>query len=100
MSRRTTILVLSVDEAQLLEASLPPAVAQPDAEVLVIDNACVDRTRTVCEELGVRVVGLRERVLVERVEQHRCPARRLGQRRGVGAGDRDAPGHRLDHDET
>lgn len=58
---RTTILVLSVDEAHLLEHSLPAAVAQPDAEVVVIDNACTDRTRTVCEEHGVRVIGLRER---------------------------------------
>lgn len=62
MSRRTTILVLSVDEADLLEHSLPAAVAQPDAEVVVVDNASTDRTRTVCEQLGVRVVGLRERV--------------------------------------
>ncbi|WP_205696645.1 glycosyltransferase family 2 protein [Conexibacter sp. SYSU D00693] len=61
-TRRTTILVLSVDEAPYLEHCLPAAVAQPDSEVVVIDNACTDRTRTVCEEHGVRVVGLRERV--------------------------------------
>ena len=31
--------MLSVDEAHLLERSLPAAVAQPDAEVVVVDNA-------------------------------------------------------------
>jgi GT2 family glycosyltransferase len=61
VSRSTTILVLSVDEADWLEVSLPAAVVQPGAEVVVIDNACTDRTRSVCEALGVRVVGLRER---------------------------------------
>jgi len=58
---RTTILVLSVDEAQLLEHCLPAAVAQPGAEVVVIDNACTDTTRTVAERHGARVVGLTER---------------------------------------
>ena len=58
----TTILVLSVDEAPLLERSLPAAVAQPDADVLVVDNACRDATRTVAERCGARVLGLRERV--------------------------------------
>src|ERR687889_979298 len=58
----TTILVLSVDEAPLLERSLPAAVAQPDADVLVVDNACRDATRSVAERSGARVLGLRERV--------------------------------------
>jgi GT2 family glycosyltransferase len=57
----TTILMLSVDEAHLLERSLPAAVAQPDAEVVVVDNACTDRTATVIEEHGARRVTLRER---------------------------------------
>jgi GT2 family glycosyltransferase len=57
----TTILVLSVDEAPLLERSLPVAVAQPDADVLVVDNACRDATRSVAERCGARVLGLRER---------------------------------------
>jgi GT2 family glycosyltransferase len=57
----TTILVLSVDEAPLLERSLPAAVAQPDADVLVVDNACRDATRSVAERCGARVLGLRER---------------------------------------
>jgi GT2 family glycosyltransferase len=57
----TTILMLSVDEAHLLERSLPAAAAQSDAEVVVVDNACTDRTATVCEERGARRVALRER---------------------------------------
>ena len=59
---RTTVLVLSVDEAPLLEHCLPAAVAQPGADVLVIDNACTDATRSVAERHGARVLGLRERV--------------------------------------
>jgi GT2 family glycosyltransferase len=58
----TTILVLSVDEAPLLESCLPAALAQPDARVLVIDNACTDGTVSLCERLGVEFVRLRERV--------------------------------------
>lgn len=59
---RTTILMLSVDEAQRLERSLPAAVAQPGADVVVIDNACEDATRAVAGVHGARVLGLRERV--------------------------------------
>jgi len=54
--------VLSVDEAPLLEHSLPAAAAQPGAEVVVIDNACTDATASVAERCGARVVSLRERV--------------------------------------
>lgn len=62
MSRaRTTILVLSVDEAHRLEHSLPAAAVQPDAEVVVIDNACTDTTRTVAERHGARIVALPQR---------------------------------------
>jgi GT2 family glycosyltransferase len=53
--------MLSVDEAHLLERSLPAAVAQPHAEVVVIDNACTDRTATLCEQHGARRIGLLER---------------------------------------
>jgi GT2 family glycosyltransferase len=53
--------MLSVDEAPLLEHSLPAALAQPDADVVVVDNACTDRTRSLCEALGAQVVPLRER---------------------------------------
>jgi GT2 family glycosyltransferase len=58
----TTILVLSVDEASLLARSLPAAVAQPGAEVLVIDNACRDATRSVAQASGARVLELSERL--------------------------------------
>ena len=57
----TTILMLSVDEAHLLERSLPAAVAQEGADVVVVDNACTDRTATLCEEHGALRVALRER---------------------------------------
>jgi GT2 family glycosyltransferase len=62
VSRRTTILVLSVDEAPLLEHSLPAAAAQPDADLVVIDNACADATRSVAERCGARLISVRERV--------------------------------------
>ncbi len=61
-AERTTVLVLSVDEAHLLERSLPAAAAQPGADVVVIDNACTDATRGVAEASGARVVALRERM--------------------------------------
>jgi GT2 family glycosyltransferase len=56
--------MLSVDEAHLLERSLPAAIAQggPDeVEVVVVDNACSDRTATLCEVHGARRIALRER---------------------------------------
>jgi GT2 family glycosyltransferase len=62
VNQRTTVLVLSVDEAPLLEHCLPAAVGQEGADVLVIDNACSDATRTVAAASGARVLGLRERV--------------------------------------
>jgi GT2 family glycosyltransferase len=58
---RTTILMLSVDEAELLERSLPAAMAQPHAEVIVVDNASTDRTETVAETHGAGYMRLRER---------------------------------------
>jgi GT2 family glycosyltransferase len=61
-AQRTTVLVLSVDEAHLLEHSLPAAVAQQGAEVVVVDNASTDATQTVAQACGARVIGLRERL--------------------------------------
>ena len=58
---RTTILVLSVDEAERLAFCLPAALAQPGARVVVIDNACADGTVALCEKLGVEVVAVRPR---------------------------------------
>ena len=57
---KVAALVLSVDEAARLEASLPPVVGQADA-VLVVDNACVDDTAAVASRLGARVVSLPSR---------------------------------------
>ncbi len=62
MAPRTTILVLSVDEAQRLRDSLPAACAQPDAEVLVVDNACADDTAAVARAHGARHLRLCERL--------------------------------------
>lgn len=59
--QRTTVLMLSVDEAPLLEHSLPAALAQPGADVVVIDNACSDNTHSLAQSLGARVLELRER---------------------------------------
>jgi len=59
---RTTIVMLSVDEAHRLERSLPAALAQPGAEVLVVDNACTDATAALACEAGARVLALPERV--------------------------------------
>ncbi len=59
---KTTILMLSVDEAALLEHSLPAALAQPGARVVVVDNACTDTTVSLCERLGVALVRLPQRV--------------------------------------
>ena len=59
---RTAIVMLSVDEAHRLERSLPAALAQPGAEVLVVDNACTDETRVLAREAGARVLSLPERL--------------------------------------
>lgn len=59
---RTTILMLSVDEAHWLERSLPAAMAQAGARVVLVDNASTDTTRELAERHGAEVVELRERV--------------------------------------
>jgi GT2 family glycosyltransferase len=58
---KTTIVMLSVDEADLLAVSLPAAMAQADAEVLVVDNASTDLTESVAEANGSRYMRLKER---------------------------------------
>jgi len=57
----TTILLLSVDEAPMLAYSLPAAVMQDHAEVVVIDNASTDNTRDLASEHGAQYVRLPER---------------------------------------
>lgn len=59
---KTAILMLSVDEAPLLEHSLPAAMAQPGAEVVVIDNASADATAQLCARYGARHLRLEQRV--------------------------------------
>src|ERR1700685_1129341 len=49
---RTTIVILSVDEAHNLAESLPAALAQPEAEVIVVDNACTDETAGLAAQHG------------------------------------------------
>lgn len=58
---KTTILMVSWDEAHLLRDSLPAAVAQPDAEVVVADNASTDATAAVCAEHGARHLRIEPR---------------------------------------
>jgi GT2 family glycosyltransferase len=57
----TTILLLSVDEAPMLAHSLPAALAQADAEVVVVDNASLDTTGVLAERLGARHLRLDRR---------------------------------------
>lgn len=57
-----TVLLLSVDEAPMLERSLPAALAQGhDVQVVVVDNACRDHTAAVAERHGVRRLQLTPR---------------------------------------
>jgi GT2 family glycosyltransferase len=59
---RTTILLLSVDEAAMLEHSLPAAVAQgPGTEVVVIDNGCADATSELAARHGAGLLRLGSR---------------------------------------
>jgi GT2 family glycosyltransferase len=59
---RVTVLVLSVDEDEDLERGLPAIVAEPDTDVVVVDNACTDSTVEVAERCGARVLRLAHRV--------------------------------------
>jgi GT2 family glycosyltransferase len=54
---RTTILLSSMGEAHLLRSSLPAAIAQEDADVVVLDNGALDDTAQVAEKHGARVIG-------------------------------------------
>jgi GT2 family glycosyltransferase len=59
---RTTILMLSVDEARMLAHSLPAAVAQPDADVVVVDNASTDETPELAARFGAGYIRLERRL--------------------------------------
>ena len=58
---KATILLLSVDEAPMLGYSLPAAMAQGGASVLVVDNASSDGTRALAERHGARLISLAQR---------------------------------------
>jgi GT2 family glycosyltransferase len=58
----TTILLISQDRAADLRSSLPAAMAQDDAEVVVIDNASSDETGALAREHGARHLRLDRRV--------------------------------------
>ena len=58
----TTILLLCADRADLLRHSLPAALEQDDAEVVVIDNASNDETPRVTNELGARHLRFERRL--------------------------------------
>ena len=58
---RTAIVLLSVDEAHHLAASLPAAAAQAEAEVLVVDNASTDGTGALAAAHGARILRLEPR---------------------------------------
>jgi GT2 family glycosyltransferase len=58
----TTILILSVDEADRLRHSLPAAMRQEGAEVWVIDNASNDDTAAIARDHGAECLRLDERL--------------------------------------
>jgi GT2 family glycosyltransferase len=58
----TTILLISQDRAHDLSHSLPAALAQPDAEVIVVDNASSDQTGAMAREQGAAHLRLDTRV--------------------------------------
>jgi GT2 family glycosyltransferase len=51
-AERTTIVILSVDEAHNLAHALPAALAQPNVDVVVVDNASTDGTAALAAQHG------------------------------------------------
>jgi GT2 family glycosyltransferase len=58
---KTTIVILSVDEAHNLAHSLPAAIAQPNAQVVVVDNASEDETAELAARHGAGYLRLAPR---------------------------------------
>ena len=58
----TTILLISQNRAHDLRHSLPAALAQPDAEVIVVDNASSDETGALAREHGAGHLRLEDQV--------------------------------------
>jgi GT2 family glycosyltransferase len=54
----TTILLISQDRAHDMRYSLPAALAQPDAEVIVVDNASSDETGALAKQHGAEHLRL------------------------------------------
>jgi len=59
--KRTTVLMTSTGEAELLRRSLPAALAQDGADVVVVDNGCLDDTSEVAEQHGARLLRFPEK---------------------------------------
>src|SRR3954453_22204117 len=76
---RTAFLILSTDEAPLLEHALAAALAERPDDALVIDNASTDATGEVAARHGVRCLRLAQR-------SSYCPA----MKRALDAVDADA----------
>jgi GT2 family glycosyltransferase len=57
----TTILLICADRADELRVSLPAALVQDGAEVVVVDNASTDETAELAHEHGVRHLRLERR---------------------------------------
>ena len=58
----TTILLISQDRSRYMRHSLPAALAQSDAEVIVVENASSDETAALTREHGAEHLRLDERV--------------------------------------
>jgi GT2 family glycosyltransferase len=58
---RTSLLLLSTDEADLVDVALPAAAAQEPDELVVVDNACTDSTAEVAARHGAKIVSLAAR---------------------------------------
>ncbi|HWF35398.1 MAG TPA: glycosyltransferase [Solirubrobacteraceae bacterium] len=61
MEPRTDILLISSDRAAEVRYALPLALAQPNARVTVIDNACTDETASLAADAGAHVLRLERR---------------------------------------
>ena len=59
---KTTVLLMSTDEAELLRTSLPAALDQEGAEVVVVDNASRDRTAEVAAAHGAPCLRFERRL--------------------------------------
>jgi GT2 family glycosyltransferase len=59
---KTTVVIISSDEAPLLRHSLPAAVAQDDAEVVVADNGSGDETAELAGEHGAELIRFDRRL--------------------------------------